>query len=138
MFPRKRSLGAPGGRPFWESLVEFQTYLLLPHLSFLELSPPINFAYCESDPHTIAVETTNSLATKLLIVPKFTSYFIYSRVYNIGVFKAVTFDFNSRLLLLWYCFISPDVMSSEIRVFRVFSKYRHAGKLHCNFFLQKS
>ena len=89
MFPRKRSLGVPGGRPFWESLEEFQTYLP-PHPSFLELTPPppapINFAYCESDPHTIAVETTNSLATKLLIVPKFTSYFIYSRVYNIGVF----------------------------------------------------
>ena len=141
MFPRKRSLGALGGRPFWESLEEFQTYLP-PHPSFLELTPPPPRPYisriAKVTPHTIAVETTNSLATKLLIVPKFTSYFIYSRVYNIGVFKAVTFDFNSRLLLLWYCFISADVMSSEIRVFRVFSKYRHAGKLHCNFFLQKS
>ena len=88
MFPRKRSLGALGGRPFWESLEEFQTYLP-PHPSFLELTPPPRpyiSRIAKVTPHTIAVETTNSLATKLLIVPKFTSYFIYSRVYNIGVF----------------------------------------------------
>ena len=48
------------------------------------------------------METTNSLATKLLIVPKFTSYFIYSRVYNIGVFYSRLL--HSISIHACYCF----------------------------------
>ena len=53
------------------------------HPSFFQKWPPINFAYCESDP------SPNSHA-------KFTTHLIYSRVL---LFTAVTSNFNSSPLL---------------------------------------